>query len=293
VYGTVSKATPARGMLPNLIIIGAPKAGTTSLHRYLDLHPDVAMTTEKELRYFWRADWRDRLPWYEAQFEFEGQPRVRGEATPAYAAYPHRDNVPRRMHELVPEVKLIYLVRDPIERLVSHWAQRRADGDLTPFAAYMQELDRPDNPIICASRYWLQLAQYLRFFRPDQLLVVDQHELRIRRDETLAEVFGFLGVDEGFRSPEFALERNIRADKSEPRRVTTQLWDTILWPASRLVPRRVRDAIREPANRLLFRPIDETPVITAALHERLSELFAPEMARLREFTGKPFSSWSV
>src|ERR1700735_4448473 len=123
VYGTVSKATPARGMLPNLIIIGAPKAGTTSLHRYLDLHPDVAMTTEKELRYFWRADWRDRLPWYEAQFEFEGKPRGRGGAPPAYPAYPRRDNAPRRMHELVPEVKLIYLVRDPIERLVSHWAQ--------------------------------------------------------------------------------------------------------------------------------------------------------------------------
>ena len=106
-------------------------------------------------------------------------------------------------------------------------------------------------------------------------------------------MFGFLGVDDKFRSPEFAVESNIRADKAEPRRVTARLWDTMLWPASRRVPGRVRDAIREPANRVLFRQIDETPVITAALHERLAELFAPEMARLREFTGKPFSSWSV
>jgi hypothetical protein len=106
-------------------------------------------------------------------------------------------------------------------------------------------------------------------------------------------VFGFLGVDDQFRSPEFAVESNIRADKAEPRRVTARLWDRILWPASRRVPARVRDAIREPANRLLYREIDESPVITAALRERLAELFAPEMASLREFTGKPFSSWSL
>src|SRR5579859_6236482 len=139
-------------MLPNLIIIGAPKAGTTSLHRYLELHPQVFMASEKELRYFWRDDWRERRAWYESRFDSDAP--VRGEATPAYAAYPHRPNVPERMHELVPQAKLVYLVRDPIERLLSHWVQRRSDGDRTPFERYMAEYERPDNPIVCPSRYW-------------------------------------------------------------------------------------------------------------------------------------------
>ncbi len=57
------------------------------------------------------------------------------------------------MHELVPDAKLIYLVRDPIERIVSHWVQRRADGDATPLERYVGEYDRRDNPIVCPSRY--------------------------------------------------------------------------------------------------------------------------------------------
>src|SRR5689334_1125972 len=112
-------------MLPNLIIIGAPKAATTSLHGYLKQHPEVGMSAAKELSYFWRDDWRERQAWYEAQFDFEDpRVRVRGESTPFYAAYPFRKHVPERMHELVPDAKLVYVVRDPIDRLVSHWVQR-------------------------------------------------------------------------------------------------------------------------------------------------------------------------
>ena len=278
-------------MLPNLIIIGAPKAGTTSLHRYLDLHPDIFMTGRKELRYFWRDDWREQRAWYEAQFQSDAP--FRGEATPAYAAYPHRPHVPERMHELVPDVKLIYMVRDPIERMLSHWVQRRADGDLTTFERYMAEYDRPDNPIICPSRYWLQIERYLEFFAPGQLLVVDQRELRVNRPETMRSIFRFIGVDDNFESPEFALERNTRGDKYGPRRVTAVLWDKVLWPASRSVPSGLRDVVREPANKLLFRQITEFPRLTPSARSRLVQMLTPEMQALRQFSGQAFDSWSV
>jgi hypothetical protein len=278
-------------MLPNLIIIGAPKAGTTSLYRYLDLHPKVVMSRQKELRYFWRDDWREQRAWYEAQFDCDAP--VRGEATPAYAAYPYRPNVPQRMHELVPETKLIYLVRDPIDRLMSHWVQRRANGDLTPFEQYVNRYEDLDNPVVCPSRYWLQIEQYLAFFAPGQLLVISQEDLKWRRQETLVEVFRFLGVDESFTSPDFEIEYNTRAEKIGPRTVSARLWDRMLWPASRRVPRRIRDAIRGPANRLLLRQIDERPVLDDKMRERLAAFLAPEMKALRQFTGKSFSSWSL
>jgi hypothetical protein len=283
-------------MLPNLIIIGAAKAGTTSLHAYLDLHPQITMAApadmpEKEMRFFWRDDWRERMAWYESHFDV-GSP-IRGEATPAYSAYPFHDHVPERMHELVPEAKLIYLVRDPIDRICSHWVQRRADGDPTPFERYMRDVDEPANPIVCPSCYWAQIQRYLPFYDRSQLLVLDQHDLLNRRRETLREVFGFLGVDQEFDSPAFEAERNTRADKFGPRHVTMRLWKPVLWPLSRAVPAAVRDSLRGPARRVLFAPVREAPALTPGAREELEKILRPEVEALREFTGKPFPSWSL
>ena len=249
------------------------------------------MTHQKELRYFWREDWRGRRGWYESQFEIDAP--VRGEATPAYGAYSHRPHVPERMYELVPGAKLLYLVRDPIERMISHWVQRRADGDRTSFERYMAGYDELDNPIVCPSRYWTQVGRYLAFYDAAQLLVIDHHQLKTRRRETLSEVFRFLGVDESFDSPEFELERNIRSEKNAPRWVTTRLWNRLLWPLSRAVPRPVRDAVRGPANRLLFGPVPRPPELAPEMRERLNALLVPEIEALREFTGQAFASWSL
>ena len=288
--------TTDRDVLPNLIIIGAAKAGTTSLHSYLGAHPDVLMAAPadsptKEMRYFWQSDWRERRAWYESHFETDLP--VRGEATPAYTAYPFHSGVPERMHELVPDAKLIYLVRDPIDRVLSHWVQRREDADRTPFMRYMRDYEQPDNPIVCPSRYWTQIEQYLPFYDRSQILIVDQHALKTRRRETMREVFRFVGLDETFESPLFDEERNTRSTKHGPRRLALRLWEPVLWPASRAVPRRVRNLIRAPANRLLSGPVRESPVLSPAMRERLAEHLRPEVDQLREFAQKLFSSWSL
>src|SRR5437588_11576552 len=101
-------------MLPNLIIIGAAKAGTTSLHYYLDHHPQVHMAKiagakDKEMSHFWRDDWQERRAWYESHFDVP-EP-VRGEASVAYAHFAYHPDVPRRIHETIPDVPLIYMVR--------------------------------------------------------------------------------------------------------------------------------------------------------------------------------------
>ena len=280
-------------MLPNLIIIGAPKAGTSSLHSYLQQHPQVAMSIPKELSYFWRDDWREKRAWYESQFEFpDADLRVRGESTPFYTDYPFRLSVPERIHELVPDVKLIYMVRDPIERVLSHWVQRAADGDRTPFEQYMVEYERPDNRIVAPSRYWAQVERYLNLFDRSQLLVVDQHDLKVRRRETLSEVFGFLEVDDSFDSPRFELEINTRDQKLRPGRLGAQVWDRALRPAGRLAPERVRGVVRKPVSRLIYRQIEE-PVLTPTMRERLRTMLGPEVQALRRFTGKEFETWSV
>lgn len=127
------------GVLPNLIVIGAMKCGTTALHRYLDLHPEVAMSEPKELNFFFgpeRLDERDEpaarsagnwhrgVGWYAMQFR---PAPVRGEASPGYTS-PSFPEAAERMARVVPEARLVYAVRDPVARAVSQYLHHRADG---------------------------------------------------------------------------------------------------------------------------------------------------------------------
>jgi hypothetical protein len=285
------QASDERLALPNVLIIGAPKAGTTSLHAYIDQHPEVCMSDPKELRYFWRADWRERLNWYVDHFD--ASKPVRGESTPAYAMWPYRDNVPARAHELIPDTRLIYMVRDPIERLTSHWRQRLADGFSEPFEHYTTHLERADNPIVCASRYATQLERWLPYYDASRVLVVDQQRLKNERTEVISEVFSFLGLSAPPGPTHFEPELNTQADKYALRPWGTRLWDRVLWPTSRRVPESLRAPVRGLANRMLFRPVTEQVNIDDALRRRLRAYFQPEVDRLRELSGQSFEGWSL
>lgn len=280
-----------RARLPNLLIIGAPKTGTTSLHSYIDQHPEVSMSDPKELRYFWRDDWRQRVDWYASHFDAEKP--VRGESTPAYSMWPYRDCVPERAHELIPDARLIYVVRDPIERLRSHWRQRRADGFREPFEHYIARLDDPANPLICASRYGTQIERWLRYYDASRMLVIDQARLKDARAEVVEDAFSFLGL----RAPDAPLELgrdlNTQADKVALRAWGAPLWDRVLWPTSRRVPESLKQKIRAPARKVLFRAVTDQAEIDGRLRDRLERYFRPEVERLREISGQAFESWSV
>jgi sulfotransferase family protein len=278
-------------MFPNLLIIGAPKCGTTSLHFYLDQHPEISMSAKKELRYFVRPDWRERRDWYEQQFEGFDTP-VRGEATPRYARYPTWDGVPERAHSLVPDARLIYVVGDPLERIRSHWAQQWSNGDRRTLDDALRGYERLDNPIVAPSRYATQLEQWLAWFPGEQILVIDQDELRRERRAVLREAFAFLGVDAAFDSPRFADERNTRSEKYALTRVGQPLWNRVLGPAVRRLPERMQDPVRRRTIRALSRKM-ETPHIDAETRARLESLLRDEADRLRAMTGKPFASWAV
>src|SRR5205823_11980303 len=106
--GILISPMQAPGHLPNLLIIGAAKAGTTSLHRYLDLHPSIFMSRSKELQLFNQDDWRERRDWYRAQFPTAAP--VRGESSGAYTMHPVLPCVPERIKATIPDARLIYLV---------------------------------------------------------------------------------------------------------------------------------------------------------------------------------------
>ena len=279
-------------MLPNLLIIGSIKGGTTSLQHYLAQHPEISMSARKELHYFDRDDWRERRDWYEAQFEGFDTP-IRGEATPHYTVHPGVAGVPEKIASLIPDAKLVYSVRDPLERLRSHAVQRLAQGDRTPLSHYLRTWETEPNGVVHASFYATQLERYLDCFGAEQILVVDQHDLRTDRRATLREVFEFLGVDPDFHSPAFDRELNSRSEKHALTRVGDPVWNHVLGPAVRRLPERVQHPVRKHTIRALSRKITYEPVIDADVRPRLEERLRDEADRLRALTGKRFASWSV
>jgi hypothetical protein len=279
-------------MLPNFLIIGAPKAGTTSLHAYLDRHPQVHMSDPKELYFFDDPDYESRRQWYESHFETDAP--LRGEATPHYAMYPFYDGVPERIHRLIPEAKLVYLVRDPLEQVVSHCVQLYTNGYCADAGELLADIEREDNPGICASRYATQLQQYLRLFDPEQLMVLDQRALKTDRGTTVADVFRFLGVDPDLADVDFDEELNARVDKYEYTRTGDFLWSRVLSPVGRsVVPFPVRDRIRRRVTDAIPHRRVASPALSDELRGRLALMLEPEIAWLRRFTGQDFATWQL
>lgn len=117
--------------LPTFIVVGAMKAGTTSLAAYLGSHPEVFVTTPKEARFFGSSsdeNWPRGLGWYRQLFTSSAGARARGEASPGYTMAPHVPHVPERIASVVPDVRLVYLLRNPVGRIRSAYIDRSSRG---------------------------------------------------------------------------------------------------------------------------------------------------------------------
>jgi hypothetical protein len=279
----------ARRVLPNLFVIGAPKAGTTSLHHYLSLHPEIAMSTVKEPQLF-ATGYPDGLARYEGLFVDPVAP-VRGESSAVYSQYPHWADIPERIAREVPEARFVYVVRDPVERALAHFRQHVRDSKegRSPAAAFAG-FREPDHTYLAPSRYATQLERYLRLFDRDRVRVVDHARLLGERAATLAELFAFVGVDPAFSSPEFEVELNTRAHLRRPTAAGRLLRRSGLVGLARRVPLGGR--LRRTLRGAVSRPI-EAPELPAELRAELERELAGEAARLREITGLELAGWSV
>jgi hypothetical protein len=275
-------------MLPNLIIIGAQQCGTTSLHYYLDSHPSIAMSRRKELNFFLDSSYDSKtVTWYASRFD-SSKP-VRGESSPNYTCYPINGNVPERMHSVIPEARLIYLVRPPIDRIVSQYMlQRSRRKEFRTFERALDSLDRGE--YLAHSRYATQLEQFLSFYPMSQILVITQDELRNDRLNTLRRVFEFVGVDSSFECIRFSRELH----RSRDRRLKNRLGDVFAKWAGNRIRESLRYDKRYEFDRFVYRyfsvPLPR-PEVPETLRCRLAEELRLEMRRLESLTGRQFDGW--
>jgi hypothetical protein len=262
------------------------KCGTTALHYYLDQHPDIAMSRKKELNFFSKDAWERGVAWYEAQFEPDAA--IRGESSTSYTFYPRYRGVAERMHSVVPDAKLIYLVRDPIDRIVSHYLHDYVN-DLEHRGIEEALADRDGDRFMTVSKYFMQLEQYLAFFPRSSILVLSREELLNDRTGTLRQVFDFLGVDSSFYDKRF---ETLRYETSDRRRKTR----LGAWLATKMRGVELSDWLKFQVQWLTPYPFArrvKRPEVSDALRERLKRELQDDANRLRELTGKKFSDWCV
>ncbi|MCB0806731.1 MAG: sulfotransferase, partial [Bacteroidales bacterium] len=188
--------------LPNLIIPGAGKSGTSSLHRYLNLHPDIYMTENKEPFFFYRDKlYHNEKEWYKSLFEPGADKKYRGESSTAYLSHP--TSIERMKNDL-PDPRFIILLRNPVERIISHYFWLKGKGlehrSLKDAVMYDKDYDITEHYHIRKhGKCYLQFSYYAKWvkiyydvFGKENVLILTTESLKNKPLETLNQCFDFL-----------------------------------------------------------------------------------------------------
>jgi hypothetical protein len=301
--------------LPQFVIAGAPKAGTTALHAALATHPGLYLSPVKEPKYYMTdgrppprntqrgpgdahsaREWMWRREHYLRLFDGAPAGMVRGESTPFYL-YDRAAHA--RLAADVPGIKVVVVVRDPVDRAYSNWVHLRADG-LEPEADFLAAVRKEEQRIADGwapfwhyrglSRYGAQLRDLYRQVPPEQVFLLRYRELVDQPRETLDKVSDFLGVATGVAHT--VAPENVKPYVPDTRhyRVLAPLVRAGAGLAAYAPPQVWRQLSRPLVAGLHSRHARRPPLPVEARREVLEPLL-DDIALLEELTGRPFGDW--
>jgi hypothetical protein len=253
-----------RVMLPEFLVIGSMKCGTSAIARGITRHPDVSIARGKELHYF-DSNYSKGIEWYLGNFLEPAPGRVRGEATP----YLGNEVAMGRLVVSLPDAKMVAILRQPADRAYSHyWHNRRREREPLDFAAALEA----ERQRLAEGRrifgylqlgfYGAQLSDLLRRIPRENLLVVLNEDLRDDREKTLRLVWDHVGVD---------------PDRGEPGEVTRS---------------RRKRMLRGAKAKLKGRDDDERyPPLDKATRDDLTSRYRDDINALEALLERDLSSW--
>jgi hypothetical protein len=292
-------------MLPTFIVPGAAKSGTTALWAYLSEHPDVCMAAKKEPAFF--SDVRSRyqtgnpsdhtvsgeyskgMSWYEGLYQGCSDSTARGEASTLYF---HARDAPAKIKRHVPRVKLVFILRHPVERLYSHYWQGKRSAHGLPES--FRKFACSDNPhydeYSDVSHYKKNIKRFKNYFDQESIKILTHADLIERPVEVMQSVYRFIEVDGGYE-PERVGERFNKMEIPKfpllvkmRRKITSKRW------LMELVPKKIRQKAKSFIKNSNYRDFDYPPM-ESNLRADLIERFREDVEFVERETGKDLELW--
>ncbi len=312
--------------LPDFLIIGAAKAGTTSLYKVLARHPGIFLSQPKEPEFFARDDrYGEGIRPYAALFETAATDQLCGEASTLYSLSPLFPDTAGRIRAHVPGAKLVYVLREPVARAYSYYVQlvknrQNASGEYrvarsfeeclfpqdhpgrAPREAFFAGFDThlPDDPVLftAGSDYLHQIRTYLRHFDRSQMHFISFESFMADPGPILSDLCGFLGLDPAPLGAEGMARANISEDHFDTvgttlavERVKARMGP--LYAPAKLLPDGVKQRLKG-----LLRARQKgaggphlPPPMLPGTRAQLSARFAPDRAEIEALTGLDLGHW--
>jgi hypothetical protein len=269
------------GRMPDFLLIGGMKCGSTTLHDYLVNHPQLAEPKYKEPGFFSRDErFGLGLAWYQDLFAGAQPGQLAFESSTCYTRHPHFGDVAKRIHEHLPDIKLVYIMRHPVDRLYSHYRhamlerQKKGTGPVISLDAALAETEE----YFDTGCYLKQIEQFTPYYGRERFFFLTLEELKTDPDATLVRLQEFLGIEVlpmlsttlkgasnaiGAR----AMETNAASARDNLRR------NPLVRVAKRLVPKQARS--------LLMKAVMESPIMKARMKAR-ADAFAAQLSSLSD-----------
>jgi hypothetical protein len=288
----------------DFLIIGAAKSGTTSLYEWVKEHPQIYMPKGKELPFFTEPHYKKGLKWY-LNGHFLGAPtnKLWGKATPQYMHGIHDvmpEEVAKRIHHDLPNVKLVAVLRDPVERAYSHYKMivRRGhesrtfdeavkEETRTSVVAQARAYQDETNSYVVTGEYGRILQYYFALFDISQIKVYFADDLATSRKWLTKDLFTFLGVDNTFRPKNLFTDYHKGGSKPRVRLLTPQVLNKLpavplLWA---LAPNSVRRRVNFGINRWNIKTDGELVDKSSSVYTELKKYYAKDTKLLENLLG--------
>lgn len=265
--------------LPEFIIIGAMKSATSTLHNQLSAQPGIFMSTPKEPNFF--SDdkvYSQGLSWYSGLFNDADAEDICGESSTHYTKLPDYPQTIQRLKAAIPQPKLIYVMRHPIDRLISHYMHQWSEGVIS--CDINQAIDRYPE-LIDYSCYGIQITPYLEAFGREAVLPLYFDDLKKRKDKVLNRVGVFIGLNKPLPWVDDFEQDNVSTQRIRRFYGYRLLIDSkpMAWIRKNLVPQTVRNRVKEKFT------MQQRPEISYDQRARITKIFDRDLIVVSEWLG--------
>lgn len=276
-------------IVANFIVIGSMKCGTTALAKKFSEHPDVYIAPIKETHFFSEDDiFAGGLDKYSSFFSTHNGEHAIGELSPSYSRSKRYPYAAERLAEALPDAKIIYILRNPIERMESQWIEARRGG--WPVPPFNEAVMSDNTDILASSCFWNELSNYRRYFSDDNILVIFAEDLRTNPRDLLRRCYEFLNVDPDFTNPDAGdIVRQTEGAYVDKDWTSRYLRSGVGKFVSKLVPKSLIDVLRP----VIRKKVNSRPIWNAATLQYSINQVRPDAEKILEYAGKSADYWEL